>query len=457
MAEAGRPTSEHSGQAVFYIAVVAGLAAVGGLLFGYDTGVISGALLYIEKDFRLSDAMQGLVVSAVTLGALVGALAGGTLADRIGRRSTNIGAGLLFILASLICAFAPGVPILIGGRLVVGLAIGLTSVAAPMYIAEVAPARIRGSMVTLFQLAITIGIVVAYGVDEGFSASGSWRWMLGLAVIPGALLAFGLIPMPSSPRWLMRQGREDEARAVLEKIRAGAEVEPEIDEIRADVEAEGSGTWRDLGARSLRPALSVGVGLAVFQQVTGINAVLYYAPKIFQSAGFSSDFVALAATIGIGVVNVLATFIAIWLVDRAGRRPLLIVGTAGMTLTLAVLGFAFDESAAATPEWLGVLTIVCLSVYVVFFAFSLGPIVWLMISEIFPSQYRAPAMAVSAASNWAANFVVSLTFPMLRAAVGSSATFFLYAAFGVLAVVFIVARVPETRGRTLEEIEALWH
>ena len=457
MSVAGGPARATGPSSSVYVAIVAGLAAVGGLLFGYDTGVISGALLYIEKDFQLNAAMQGFVVSAVTAGALVGALLGGSLADRLGRRRTNIGSGLLFIVASLLCAFAPDVPVLVAGRFVVGLAIGLTSVAAPMYIAEVSPARARGSMVTLFQLAITIGIVVAYGVDEAFSASGDWRWMLGLAVIPGAVLAIGLVPMPASPRWLMKTDREAEARVVLTRIRAGAGVEEELAEIREDIASEGAATWRDLGRPSLRPALLVGIGLAVFQQVTGINAVLYYAPKIFQTAGLSSDFVALAATIGVGIVNVLATFIAIWLVDRSGRRPLLLVGTGGMTLTLAVLGLAFDDSVArASHPWLGTLTIVCLSVYVVFFAFSLGPIVWLMISEIFPNQFRAPAMAVSAAANWASNFAVSLTFPILRAEAGSSWTFLLYAAFGLLALWFIAAKVPETRGKTLEEIEALW-
>lgn len=457
MTDSGEKSQGHSSEAAFYVAAVAAVSALGGLLFGYDTGVISGALIFITREFGLSDAMQGVVVSAVTLGALGGALAGGWLADRLGRRVTNISAGVLFMAASLLCAASPGVEVLILAKFFVGLAIGITSVAAPMYIAEVAPAHARGSMVTLFQLAITVGILGAYIADEALAPSGSWRWMHALAVVPAALLAFGLLRMPNSPRWLLQQGRADAARAVLVKIRAGAPVEHELDEIRTDVETQGRGSWRDLRLPALRPALYVGIGLAVAQQVTGINAVLYYAPKIFNDAGFTSDFAALAATVGIGVVNFLATFIAIWLVDRAGRKPLLVVGTAGMTVSLLTLGIAFSFSGGASQQqWLGPLTIGCLSVYVIFFAFSLGPIVWLMISEIFPNKYRAPAMAVSAASNWLANFAVSLTFPILRAAVGSSSTFFLYGFFGVIALIFIATRVPETKGKTLEEIEALW-
>jgi sugar porter (SP) family MFS transporter len=227
-------------------------------------------------------------------------------------------------------------------------------------------------------------------------------------------------------------------------------------QMERDLAAEGQGTWSDLLQPSLRPALLVGIGLAVFQQVTGINAVIYYAPQIFQAAGFTSDLTALAATTGIGVINVLATFVAIWLVDRAGRRPLLIAGVLGMVATLFVLGLAFHADAAGTQtSSLGVITVVCLAVYIISFAFSLGPIVWLMISEIYPLRSRAPAMAVSTASNWGANFLVSLSFPIL-ANRRSSATAFIYAAFGVATLVFIIAKVPETKGKTLEEISRLW-
>ena len=442
-----------------YVGMVAAIAAIGGLLFGYDTGVISGAILFITREFPMDDATQGFVVGVVTLGALVGALGAGALADAAGRRITNVAAGVIFVFASIACALAPGVATLVTGRFLVGVGIGLTSVAAPMYIAEVAPAAIRGRLVSGFQLAVTVGILFAYLVDEALAASGDWRWMLGLAVIPGALLAAGMLPMPESPRWLVKRGREDDARAVLTHVRGSGDPTAELNEIRADLAREGKGaSWGDLLAPDVRGALVVGVGLAVFQQITGINAVIYYAPQIFQSAGFTSDSVALAATIGVGVINVLATFIAIGLVDRAGRKPLLIAGILGMITSLAVLAVAFREGspAATTVGRLGFVTIVCLAGYIVSFAFSLGPIVWLMISEIFPYRVRAAAIGVSTAANWAANFVVSLTFPILRQRLGSSPTFAIYAALGVLTLLFVVGRVPETKGRTLEEISRFW-
>ncbi|MBM4419857.1 MAG: sugar porter family MFS transporter [Chloroflexi bacterium] len=453
--------SGHSSRAFFYVAMVATVAAVGGLLFGYDTGVISGAILFIERDFHLDDVMQGLVVSTVTLGALIGAFVAGVLADSLGRRATNIAAGLLFVLASVLSAAAPGVWVLIASRLLVGVAIGLTSVAAPMYIAEVAPPAVRGQLVSVFQLAITVGILIAYVVDLALEATGAWRWMLGLAIVPGAALSLGMLPLPDSPRWLFKRGREADARTVLSQIRAGADVESEIEEIRVDLERSGRGTWGELLSPTLRPALTVGIGLAVFQQVTGINAVIYYAPQIFQAAGLSSDAVALAATMGIGVINVAATFIAIGLVDRLGRRPLLAVGVLGMALSLAVLGIAFEErapvSAGAPPDTaLGVVTVLCLAVYMVFFAFSLGPIVWLMISEIYPNRNRAQAVALSAAANWGSNFLVSLTFPIMRTNLGTAVTLWVYAVLGFVTLAFVLWRVPETKGKTLEEIEQLW-
>lgn len=444
------------GQPVFYIAMVSTIAAIGGTLFGYDTGVISGAILFIQREFALDAAMQGLVVSAVTAGALVGALAAGSTAQRLGRRVTNVGAGALFVLSALLCGLAPGQETLLLGRFLVGLAVGATSVAAPMYIAEVAPPHMRGRLVSFFQLAITVGILVAYLIDAALAGTGSWRWMLALAMVPGVLLAAGMLPMPESPRWLLQNGRDPEARRVLGLLREG-DVEREIGEIREEIAREGAGSWRDLLASRARPALGVGIGLAVFQQITGINAVIYYAPQIFESAGLSSDTVALAATTGIGVVNVGATFIAIGLVDRAGRRPLLLAGVSGMVLSLAVLGVAFRDGGRSGSGLLELLTVVCLALYIVCFAFSLGPIVWTMIAEIFPLRIRSQAVAVSTAANWAANFAVSLSFPMLRDGIGSAPTFFLYAALGVLTLLFILWRVPETKGRSLEEIERLWH
>ncbi len=450
-------TTEPQSEVSSFVAMVAIIAAIGGGLFGYDTGVISGAILYIRKDFPIEAATEGLIVSAVTVGALAAAMIAGVLADRGGRRLTNIAAGVIFATASLLCVMANSVPTLIAGRFLVGCGIGLTSVGAPMYIAEVSPARIRGTFVSLFQLAVTVGILLSYVVCAMLAPAAAWRWMLGLAAVPGLALAIGMMAMPESPRWLVKQRRREDARSVLARINPHSDPDETLAHIEHDLALEGQGTWGELLERSLRPALLVGIGLAVFQQVTGINAVIYYAPQIFRAAGFASDLTALAATAGIGVINVLATFIAIWLVDREGRKPLLVAGVTGMVATLVVLGLAFQGGGAATGTGsLGYITVTCLAGYIIFFAFSLGPIVWLMISEIYPLRNRAQAMAVSTASNWGANFLVSTTFPVMTLRLGSAATFFIYAGLGVLTLLFVIAKVPETKGKTLEEISKLW-
>ena len=440
-------------RAVLYTALVALIAALGGLLFGFDTGVISGALLFIVPEFHLGAAAQGLVVGIVTLGALAGALLGGAAADAVGRRRTNIAGGALFIVGSLVSAVAADVATLIIGRFVIGVAIGLSSVAAPLYIAELAPADRRGRLVSLFQLAVTVGILASFIIDEVFAPTHDWRTMLGIAVIPGAALVLGMLPMPESPRWLVKHGRTADARAALRRVRQAEDVDAELREIAGDIAQDRPAAWSELASPDLRPALVVGIGLAVFQQVTGINTIIYYAPQIFQAAGFGTATTALAATIGIGVVNVLATVVAIALVDRVGRRPLLLAGLMGMVGSLLVLGIAWRQAAAV--GWLGTVTVACIGVYIICFAFSLGPIVWLMISEIYPTRIRARAASVSTAANWLANFAVSVTFPLLRASLGTSVTF-LYALLGAIAIWFVARRVPETRGRSLEEIARFW-
>jgi SP family galactose:H+ symporter-like MFS transporter len=451
------PISSGRSRAALYTALIAIVAALGGLLFGFDTGVIAGAMLFIVPDFNLGPAQQGLVVSAVTFGALFGALAGGASCDKIGRRRTNIVAGMSFIAGSLLSATAPNVDVLIGSRLVIGLGIGLTSVAAPMYIAELSPARNRGKLVSLFQLAITAGILVSYLVDRALVPEHAWRWMLGLAIIPGALLVLGMFAMPESPRWLLKTGLEKAARRALALVRSPDEIDAEVREIHDDLEHNQPAGWTELLMPGLRPALLAGVGLAVLQQVTGINTIIYYAPQIFQQAGLNSAATALAATIGIGVINLLSTLVAIWLVDRIGRKPLLLAGLVGMTASLAALGVAlrFGSSIGVNPDLIAPLTVGFIGLYIVCFAFSLGPVVWLMISEIFPNRARARAAAISTAANWTANFFVSLSFPVLREMMGPS-LWFLYAAMGVAAFVFIGGYVPETKGKSLEDISRQW-
>jgi MFS transporter, SP family, galactose:H+ symporter len=453
MAVADRSSQLRSAGGSWFIYIAASFAALGGLLFGYDTGVISGAVIFIKKDFALSTFPQELVVSMVLAGATVAALSGGRLADRFGRRKTLLATSMVFVAGALICAFAPDFSTLVAGRVVVGLGIGLASTTVPVYISEVAPPEARGWQVSLFQLAITIGILAAYLVDYAFSASGSWRWMLGLAVVPGGMLGAGMLFLPESPRWLAKYRHPEEALLVLRRVRGIADVEPELRDILDSLEtSEAHGSWSDLLRPAVRPALIVGVGLAIFQQITGINTVIYYAPTIIQSAGMASASAAILATAGIGLVNVLMTIVAMWLIDRVGRRPLLLTGIAGMVVTLGVLGFLFNTH-GNVAGWTAVVTLMA---YVAFFAISLGPIFWLLISEIYPLPIRGLGEGTAAATNWIFNLLVSITFLSLVELIGPARTFWFYGALAVAAWLFSYFIVPETKGRSLEEIERSW-
>jgi len=445
--------SQPPGGAFVYIS--AAIAALGGLLFGYDTGVISGAELFLKNDFTLSIVALEVIVSGVLAGAAVGALLGGRMADLFGRRRLLIATAIIFAAGGLACAAATSPAVLIVGRIVVGLGIGLASASVPVYISEVSPANARGWQVSLFQLAITVGILVAYIVDYAFAAIQGWRWMFGLAVVPAAIFGLGMLFLPESPRWLARRGHHDKARAMLMRIRGTSDVSAELQEIEGSLtHANERGQLSDLLAPSIRPALLVGIGLAIFQQVTGINTVIYYAPLIIQSAGISSASGAILATAGIGLVNVLMTIVAMWLIDRMGRRPLLLVGIAGMAITLGLLGLAFYVSGKSVAlVWLAVISMM---VYVGSFAISLGPIFWLLISEIYPLKIRNSTEGLSAAFNWGSNLLVSLTFLTLLQMIGPTRTFWLYGLLAVAAWIFSYFRVPETKGRTLEEIEEFW-
>jgi len=444
----------HSGNRRF-VYLAAAFAGLGGLLFGYDTGVISGAQLFFATDFSLSTFALEVMVAAGLAGAAVGALVGGRLADQFGRRTLLIFTALIFAIGAVLCATAISTAMLFCGRVIVGLGIGLSSGTVPVYISEVSPPDARGWTVSLFQLAITFGILLAYLVDYAFANMQGWRWMFGLAVIPAAIFALGMFYLPESPRWLVRRGRRDHARAILCRVRDSSDVEAELQDIeRSFQESQEHGNWRDLLSPALRPALIVGIGLAVFQQVTGINTVIYYAPRIIQSAGISSASGAILATAGIGVVNVLMTIVSMWLIDRIGRRPLLLTGIAGMAVTLGVLGWAFHSaSPSGALSWLAVISIM---VYVASFAISLGPIFWLLIAEIYPLKVRSSSEGLAATFNWGSNLLVSLTFLTLLQEIGATRTFWLYGLFAIGAWLFSYYLVPETKGQTLEEIEAFW-
>jgi len=431
---------------------VALIAAVGGFLFGYDTGVIGGAMLFMQKDLGLkSHGQQQLVVAILLLGAIAGALIAGWSADRFSRRRTKIVSGTVYVIGGLACAFSQSYWQILASRFWLGLAVGCASFVSPMYIAEIVPPRIRGGVVSFNQLMITLGILVAYIVDWGFAGfSNNWRWMFALAVVPGAALAIGMYFMPFSPRWLIEQGREDDAREVLENYRFEEDdVDGEIEEIK-DV-AEKEFNLRELLGKGVRRMMIVGIALAVFQQIVGINTVIYYAPTILKFAG-QQNTGALTQSVFIGCTNVFFTIVAILLLDKLGRRFFLIAGTT--TLTAALVGLGIFFQIASLQHSAGWLSLLCLLVYIAGFAVGLGPVFWLMISEIFPLQMRGPAMAVCTMFNWGFNFLISYTFLTLTDVLTKQGAFWLYAFFGVCAVIFFATFVPETKDRSLEEIQA---
>ncbi len=440
-----RPDEQARSNAALY-----GFGALGGFLFGYDTGVIAGALLFIRQAFRLTPFQQGFVVSSLLFGALIGAAAAGALSHRLGERKVLIGAGLVFTLGAIAAAVSPGTATLIASRFVLGLAVGTASVQVPLYLSELAPARIRGRLTTLYQILNSTGVLCAYLVSYALSGGAEWRLMLGLAVIPSLLLMAGMSYQPESPRWLMAHDRPVQAMAVLRRLRNETEAVREFEEI-SRASAVPHMTFLDaLGARWLWPTLAAAAGLAIFQQLVGVNTIVYYAPTILSAAGYSAR-AAILTTLLLSLLAVAATIVSAGLVDRLGRRPLLVGGAVGMTLSMATLGWVFSTNmlhmAGGQAVALG-----CIAFYKICFALSWGPIVWVMLPEILPLRVRATAMSAATLLFWLANFAVSLLFPMLLAA-GAGAVFGIFACCAVLAGIFVVFALPETKRRSLETIE----
>jgi SP family galactose:H+ symporter-like MFS transporter len=432
-----------------FIAIIAGL---GGLLFGYDTGVISGALLYIRHVFHLSATMQGLLVSIALLAAAVGAAFAGTLSDAFGRRIVLLVTAMIFIIGALLSAVAWSLGILLVGRVLVGGAIGVSSMLTPLYLSEMAPPERRGGIVTINQFYITLGILVSYIVGYLLSHLGNgWRWMLGLGAVPGIVLFIGMILLPESPRWLAGRGRDAEAEGALQRLRPGMDVTAEYSAMRHDIAQESQQTapWSEVFAPRARMPLIVGVGLAIFQQITGINTVIYFAPTIFQTAGLPSASVSILATAGVGLVNVIMTLVAMRLLDRAGRRPMLLWGLAGMAVTLLILAICFWIGLGGALSW---VTVICVAAYVGFFAIGLGPVFWLLIAEIYPLAIRGRGMSLATIANWVFNMIVSFTFLDLVNGIGRGPTFLIYALLTLVTIAFTWFLVPETKGRTLEQI-----
>ena len=441
-------TKAHSGHVIWAALII----ALGGLLFGYDTGVISGALPAMTDYFGLSSLTSGIVVSSLTVGAAIGAMTSGRLSDKFGRRPILLVASAVFVGGSLLAAFSTSVPIMVVSRVILGLAVGCASSIVPVFISELAPAELRGRLVGLNQLMIVSGIMFAYLSNYALAGiSQDWRWMIGLAVIPSLLLGIGVLSLDESPRWLAVNGRADDARKVLKKFRAPEEIDPELEDIRATssqaVESEG---WRALLDPRLRHVLVAGVGLQVLGQLTGVNAVVYYAPSIFESAGLGASS-ALLATVGVGVINLVFTVVGMGLVDRVGRTGLLAAGAAGQAVCLAVFAFLLMggiESGA--KSFIGVA---CIFLYIAAVAVGLDIVVFIIPSELYPLRIRATAMSLTTGVNWTLSFIVSLTFLSLFDVLGGAGTFGIYAVATALLAVFAIKVIPETRGKTLEDIE----
>jgi sugar porter (SP) family MFS transporter len=427
--------------------------ALGGLLFGYDLGVVAGALLYIKPEFKLTSTGQGFVTSSLLLGAMIGALCCGWLSQRYGRRRVVMGAGVIFAVGALVASLAPGLAVLLTGRLVMGLAVGALSVSVPIYLSEITPASSRGGLSGLNQLMISSGILIAYLVDLALGPAHAWRWMFGLALVPAAALLGGLWFQPESPRWLVGQGRLDEARAALSRSRDPGEVEAEIAEIQRVAELAGrrgelAAIWR---TPVLRRILLIGVGLAFLQQISGINTIIYYAPTILTKLGYK-DVAAIAANAGLGGLTVLVTLIMlVYVVDRAGRRRPLIIGALGMAACMLLLGLTF-LTAGFSSGGAGWLAIAALAGFKVFYSLSWGGMVWILLGEMFPLRVRGTIMGVATFANWTGNLLVGQFFPTLLGA-GTGTVFFIFSGISVLACLFAARWIPETKGRTLEQIE----
>jgi SP family galactose:H+ symporter-like MFS transporter len=432
--------------------LICATGALSGLLFGLDIGVIAGALPFIAKTFNVDDRVQEWIVSAMMFGAAIGALVAGWLSFRLGRKYSLALGAALFVIGSLSCAMAWSPGALIAARVLLGVAVGIASFTAPLYLSEIAPGHIRGAMVSTYQLMITVGILGAFLSDAALSYAGDWRWMLGIVAIPAVLLLGGVLMLPRSPRWLMSRGRESEARRVLETLRGDRAIaDREVREIAAQLKVRQQGLSLFRTNRNFRRSVYLGMLLQIMQQMTGINVVMYYAPRIFGLAGYTSHHDQLWGTVIVGVVNVLATFVAIGLVDRWGRKPILYIGCTVMAVGMGVLGTLLHLGVATHTERLW--AVATLLTFIVGFAMSAGPLVWILCSEIQPIRGRDFGIAVSTLTNWVANMIAGATFLTLLNTIGHAQTFWGYAWLNAAFIVIVARLVPETRGVSLEQIE----
>lgn len=431
-----------------YVVWVAAVAALGGLLFGFDTAVISGAIVYLKREFTLGDVQTEAAVSSILVGCILGASLAGWICDRFGRKRTLIGSAGLFLLSSVGAAVSMNVWQFGVARLIGGIAIGIASMLSPLYIAEIAPARARGRLVSLNQMAIVTGILAAYVVSWFLAGEelSSWRWMFASAAFPSLLFLVALLLVPESPRWLIQNGRIEEALRVLARFTNPKQAAQQLSSIQLTIAQEQSSP-RDLWTPRMRKPLVIGIGLAILQQITGINTILYYGSIIFTEQVAQHSTQAIGANAVIGLINFLGTIAAILMIDRVGRRPLLLWTSAGMALALGGLGFAF-QATVRSPT----LLLCLILIYVACFAVGLGPGAWVVMSELFPTRVRGRAMSAATISLWVACLLITSTFLSLVQAIGASGAFWLYGAMSVLTTIFVWTLVPETKGQTLEQI-----
>lgn len=451
-----------------YLALVCFVASLGGLLFGFDTAVISGTFGFVEQQFGLSKLMVGWFGSSALVGSILGALIAGSLSDRYGRKPILILAGVFFFISALGSAIPPTFNILIGARLIGGIGVGIASVLAPLYISEFSPPKIRGRLVALYQLSLVIGILLAYfsnwallSHSKNFSGVPSdnilykvfvgevWRGMFGAEMIPAFLFTVLLFIVPESPRWLIKAGFEKSGYAILSRISGEEVANFELQEIKNAIEQE-EGTLSELIKPGLRLALIVGIGLSFFGQFTGVNVVIYYGPTILKNAGFELGN-ALQFQVAIGIINFIFTIIAIWKIDKWGRRPLLIGGMTATFISLFIIAMQFTLGVAS-----GLWIVIMLCIYMASLAISINAVIFVLIGEIFPNRVRGRAMSIATFTNWGSNFLIAFIFPWFVATIGMNAGFFTFAAMCLIATLFFYKYVPETKGKSLEEIERYW-
>ncbi|MDE9904381.1 sugar porter family MFS transporter [Staphylococcus pseudintermedius] len=424
------------------------IGALGGLLYGYDMGVISGALLYLKDDIPLNAYTEGLVVSSMLVGAIVGAGLSGPLSEKLGRRRLVFMISIVFIIGALILALAPTMEILVLGRVIIGLAVGGSTAIVPVYLSELAPTDARGSLSSLNQLMITIGILASYLVNYAFAPIEGWRWMLGLAVVPSVILMIGVIFMPESPRWLLEKRGEKAARDVMKLTYPASEIDHEIENMKK-INQIADNTWTVLKSPWLLSTIIIGSVFALLQQLIGINAIIYYAPKIFATAGFGES-TAILSTVGIGVVNVLVTIFAISIIDKIDRKKLLVIGNIGMVASLLIMSALIWLIGVNSVAW---IILLCLTTFIIFFGVSWGPVLWVMLPELFPMRARGAATGIAALVLSIGSLLVAQFFPVLTDVLQVQQVFLIFAVIGIIAMIFVIKFLPETRGRSLEQIE----